>query len=83
VKVVVLGGSGTLGRALVARLRTRGVDAIAANRRTGVDLASGEGLAEALDGADTYYASSTPANSCSARSGLLLPQWAAAKPTPA
>jgi uncharacterized protein YbjT (DUF2867 family) len=61
VKVVVLGGSGTLGRALVARLRTCGADAIAASRRTGVDLASGEGLAEALDGADTVvHAASNP-----------------------
>ncbi|MGI3786707.1 MAG: SDR family oxidoreductase [Janthinobacterium lividum] len=60
-KVVVLGGSGTLGRALVARLRARGVDVLAASRRTGVDLVSGNGLTEALDGADTVvHAASNP-----------------------
>ncbi|MGI3784267.1 MAG: SDR family oxidoreductase [Janthinobacterium lividum] len=60
-KVVVLGGAGTLGRALVARLQARGIDTLAASRRTGVDLVTGNGLAEALAGADAVvHAASNP-----------------------
>lgn len=46
--VVVIGGSGGLGREVVARLRRQQVPTVAASRRTGVDVATGEGLAEAL-----------------------------------
>lgn len=46
--VVVTGGSGGLGREIVTRLRRRQVRTVAASRRTGVDLATGEGLAEVL-----------------------------------
>lgn len=60
-KVVVLGGTGTLGRELVVRLQARGVETTAASRRTGVDLATGDGLLEALTGADAViHAASDP-----------------------
>jgi uncharacterized protein YbjT (DUF2867 family) len=50
-KVVVIGGSGLIGRKLVDRLRQRGHEAIAASPASGVDTLTGEGLAEALAGA--------------------------------
>lgn len=52
-KVVVAGGSGLVGARLVDRLRSRGYEAIAASRRSGVDTVTGEGLEEALRGAHT------------------------------
>jgi uncharacterized protein YbjT (DUF2867 family) len=52
VNVVVTGGSGGLGREVVSLLRAGGATVTAASRRTGVDLATGEGLPAALDGAD-------------------------------
>ena len=51
-KIVVIGGTGLIGRQLVARLRAAGNDALAASPSTGVDTISGDGLAEALAGAD-------------------------------
>jgi uncharacterized protein YbjT (DUF2867 family) len=50
--VVVAGGTGGLGSTLVEELATRGVAAIPASRRTGFDLATGEGVAEVLADAD-------------------------------
>ncbi|HEX6610700.1 MAG TPA: SDR family oxidoreductase [Hyphomicrobiaceae bacterium] len=52
-KVVVFGGSGLVGSKLVDRLRSRGHEAIAASRRSGVNTVTGEGLAEVLSGANT------------------------------
>ena len=52
-KVVVAGGKGLVGARLVARLRSRGYEAIAASRRSGVDTVTGDGLKEALSGAHT------------------------------
>jgi uncharacterized protein YbjT (DUF2867 family) len=51
-KVVVIGGSGLIGRKLVDRLRLRGHEAMAASPATGVDTITGQGLAEALAGAE-------------------------------
>jgi uncharacterized protein YbjT (DUF2867 family) len=51
-KIVIIGGTGLVGSTLVARLRALGHQAIAASRSTGVDIATGTGLAEALQGAD-------------------------------
>ena len=51
-KIVVIGGSGGLGREVMQRLRKGGADAIAASRRTGLDLATGEGLVSVLGDAD-------------------------------
>jgi uncharacterized protein YbjT (DUF2867 family) len=50
-KVVVIGGTGLIGARLVARLREHGHIAIAASPASGVDTLTGEGLAEALNGA--------------------------------
>lgn len=51
-KIVIVGGTGLVGSALVGRLRELGHQAIAASRSTGVDIATGQGLAQALAGAD-------------------------------
>lgn len=51
-KVVVIGGTGLIGSKVVARLGEHGHEAVAAAPRTGVDTLTGEGLAEALHGAD-------------------------------
>ena len=50
-KIVVVGGTGLIGSKLVAQLRTRGHEALAASPNTGVNTLTGEGLAEALQGA--------------------------------
>jgi uncharacterized protein YbjT (DUF2867 family) len=50
-KLVVIGGTGLIGSKLVARLRERGHDAVAASPNTGVNTLTGEGLAEVLRGA--------------------------------
>jgi uncharacterized protein YbjT (DUF2867 family) len=50
-KLVVIGGSGLIGSRLVARLREHGHEAVAASPNSGVNTLTGEGLAEALDGA--------------------------------
>jgi uncharacterized protein YbjT (DUF2867 family) len=51
-RIVVIGGTGLIGRGVVDLLRERGHEAVAASPSTGVDSISGEGLAEALAGAD-------------------------------
>jgi len=50
-KIVVIGGTGLIGSKLVAKLRDDGHDALAASPDTGVNTLTGEGLAEALEGA--------------------------------
>ncbi|MET0275029.1 MAG: SDR family oxidoreductase [Phenylobacterium sp.] len=50
-KLVIIGGTGLIGSKLVAKLRERGHDAVAAAPDTGVNTLTGEGLAEALAGA--------------------------------
>jgi uncharacterized protein YbjT (DUF2867 family) len=51
-KIAVIGGSGFLGAKLVALLRDKGHEVIAASRRAGVNSATGEGLAAAMSGAE-------------------------------
>src|SRR5215470_15256369 len=51
-KIIVIGGTGLIGSKLVDLLRRRGADALAAAPNTGVNTITGEGLAEALAGAD-------------------------------
>jgi uncharacterized protein YbjT (DUF2867 family) len=51
-KIVVVGGTGLIGSQVVALLCDKGHDAVAAAPSTGVDTLTGEGLAEALKGAD-------------------------------
>lgn len=50
-KIVVIGGTGLIGSKVVTILRSQGHDAVAASPRLGVNTITGEGLAEALDGA--------------------------------
>jgi uncharacterized protein YbjT (DUF2867 family) len=51
-KLVVIGGSGLIGSKLVTRLRDHGHEAVPASPNTGVDTLTGEGLADAVRGAD-------------------------------
>jgi uncharacterized protein YbjT (DUF2867 family) len=51
-KIVVIGGTGTLGSKVVDKLGDHGDEAVAASPQTGVNTLTGEGLAEALTGAD-------------------------------
>jgi len=50
-KVVVIGGSGLIGSNVVARLSHAGHEVVAASPKHGIDVISGHGLAEALEGA--------------------------------
>ena len=50
-KIVVIGGSGLIGSKLVNRLRQKGHEVMAASPNSGVNTITGEGLAEALTGA--------------------------------
>ena len=50
-KIVVIGGSGLIGTKVVACLREAGHEAVAASPDSGVNTLTGEGLAEALEGA--------------------------------
>ena len=52
-KITVIGASGLIGTKVVDRLTAEGHDVVAASRGSGVDVLTGEGLAEALSGADT------------------------------
>jgi uncharacterized protein YbjT (DUF2867 family) len=60
-RIVVIGGAGVLGSKVVGTLRDHGHDAVAASRSTGVNVLTGEGLANALTGADVVVdASNAP-----------------------
>jgi len=50
-KIVVIGGTGLIGSKVVAILRQRGHEVVAASPRSGVDATTGKGLKEALAGA--------------------------------
>ncbi|PWK35099.1 SDR family oxidoreductase [Cupriavidus plantarum] len=50
--IVVIGGTGLIGSKVVALLRGRGHQAVAASPASGVNTITGEGLAQALEGAD-------------------------------
>ncbi|TDU32606.1 uncharacterized protein YbjT (DUF2867 family) [Panacagrimonas perspica] len=50
-KIVVIGGNGLIGSNIVSRLRLNGHQTVAASPRTGVNTVTGQGLAEALAGA--------------------------------
>jgi uncharacterized protein YbjT (DUF2867 family) len=51
-KIAVAGATGRVGRHLVEILEAEGHDVVAMSRSTGVDVTTGEGLAEALDGVE-------------------------------
>src|SRR5262249_13956214 len=50
-KIVVVGGSGLIGSRAVALLTRDGHEVVAASRRSGVDVVTGDGVAEILTGA--------------------------------
>jgi uncharacterized protein YbjT (DUF2867 family) len=50
-KIVVIGGTGLIGKKLIPLLRERGQEAVAASPSSGVNTLTGEGLAEVLAGA--------------------------------
>ena len=50
-KIVVIGGSGLIGTKLVSRLRQKGHEVVAASPNSGVNTITGQGLADALSGA--------------------------------
>jgi uncharacterized protein YbjT (DUF2867 family) len=51
-KIVVIGGSGLIGKKLIPLLRGRGHEAVSASPSSGVNTITGEGLREALAGTD-------------------------------
>ena len=51
-KIVVIGGHGRIGSKIVEKLGEDGHDAVAADLGTGVNTITGEGVADAFDGAD-------------------------------
>jgi uncharacterized protein YbjT (DUF2867 family) len=51
-KIVVIGGTGLIGKKLIPLLRGRGHEAVAASPASGVNTITGEGLHEALAGAN-------------------------------
>ena len=50
-KIVVIGGSGLIGSKVVTNLRQRGHEVVAASPSTGMNTLTGEGVAEAVEGA--------------------------------
>src|SRR5438128_6463345 len=50
-KIVVIGGSGLIGKKVVTNLRQRGHEVVPASPSSGVNTVTGEGLAQALAGA--------------------------------
>jgi uncharacterized protein YbjT (DUF2867 family) len=50
-KIVVIGGSGFIGKKVVMNLRQHGHEVLAASPSSGVNIVTGEGLAQALAGA--------------------------------
>src|SRR6266568_8441854 len=50
-KIIVIGGSGLIGKKVVKNLRQQGHEVVAASPSSGVNTVTGEGLPEALEGA--------------------------------
>jgi len=51
-KITVIGGSGRIGSRLVQKLRSKGHEVVSASPNTGVNTITGDGLADALKGAE-------------------------------
>ena len=51
-KIVVIGGSGLIGKKLVTKLKERGHDAVAASPNSGVNAVTGAGLLDVMVGAE-------------------------------
>ena len=61
-KIVVIGGTGLIGSKVVTKLTEDGHQAVPASPRLGINSITGEGLAEALDGASAVVDVSNSAN---------------------
>lgn len=61
-KIAVAGATGRVGRHVVDLLEERGHDVVAISRSLGVDVVTGEGLAEALLGVETVIDAATQAS---------------------
>jgi uncharacterized protein YbjT (DUF2867 family) len=59
-RIAVVGGTGTAGSRVAALADEQGHDVVVMTRSAGVNLVTGEGLAEALDGADVAIDASSP-----------------------
>lgn len=59
-KIVIVGGTGKIGSRMVPRLTALGHEVVAASRSTGVNAFTGEGLADALAGADAVVDVTNP-----------------------
>ena len=57
--IAVAGATGRVGRHVVDVLQARGHDVVAISRSTGVDVISGEGLADALKGVECIVDTAT------------------------
>jgi uncharacterized protein YbjT (DUF2867 family)/quercetin dioxygenase-like cupin family protein len=74
-KIVVIGGSGLIGKKLVNNLRQQGHEIVAASPSSGVNTLTGEGLAEALAGAQVVVdVSNSPSFTFIPKRGALY-QW--------
>jgi uncharacterized protein YbjT (DUF2867 family) len=51
VTIVVIGGTGLIGRQVIARLKSFAHEAVSASPSTGVNTVTGEGLIDVLNGA--------------------------------
>ena len=59
-RLAVAGGTGTVGRYVVEAARGRGHEVVVLSRSAGVDLATGAGLAAAVDGVEAIVDASNP-----------------------
>src|ERR671917_516245 len=58
-RIAVAGATGRVGRHVVDLLEARGHDVVSMSRSTGVDLVTGEGLADALTGVEVVVDAAT------------------------
>src|SRR5215831_19289474 len=68
-KVVVIGGTGLIGSKTVERLRRAGHDVVAVAPQTGINSVTGEGLAEAVRGAQVSHGRGSRGDRHEARGG--------------
>jgi nucleoside-diphosphate-sugar epimerase len=70
-KIAVAGATGRVGRHVVDVVKARGHDVVAISRATGVDVITGNGLADALAGVETVSDPGDPDRDVFEKGGLL------------